>query len=44
MDDFLVAHAAGELVDVVAAINELADVAAHISDAGFGSDDSFESS
>ena len=44
MDHFLVADFAGEFIDVVAAIDELADVAAHISDAGFSGDDSFKTS
>ena len=44
VDDFLVADLAGEFIDVVAAVDELADVAAHVSDAGFSGDDSFETS
>ena len=41
MHDFLVARVAGEFVDVVATINELADVSPHITQAGAGSDDAF---
>ncbi|MEI9896669.1 MAG: hypothetical protein WDN28_23110 [Chthoniobacter sp.] len=44
VDDFLVADLAGQFIDVVAAVNELADVSAHIADAGFGRDDSFKPS
>ena len=42
VDDFLVAHFASEFVDVVAAVNELTDVAEHVGESGGVGDDSFE--
>ena len=44
MDHFLVADLAREFVDVVTAIDKLADIPAYISDAGFCGDDSFKTS
>ena len=39
MDDLLVGDFAGQFVDVVAAVNQLADVALDITEAGLGGDD-----
>lgn len=43
VNDFLVGRFAGEFVDVITTINELADVAAHVAEPGIGGNDSFES-
>ena len=42
VDDFLVGDVAGEFVDVVAAVNELADVAAHVAQTRVGRDHTFK--
>jgi hypothetical protein len=43
MHHFFVTDFPGELIDVVALIDELANVATYVTNSGFGSDDSFES-
>jgi hypothetical protein len=42
MDDFLETNVARQLVDIVTVVNELADVPAHVTDAGLGHRNSFE--
>jgi hypothetical protein len=42
MDDFLIAHLPGELIDIVPAVDELADLPPYVSDLSFSSDDTFQ--
>jgi hypothetical protein len=42
MDDFLVGHLARQLIDVVAAIDQLTDVTAHVAQSRVGGDHPFQ--
>jgi hypothetical protein len=44
INDLFIADLAREFIDIVPAVNQLPDVAPHVSDASFRGDDSFETS